>query len=115
MKRGEVYYASLDPVQGSEQGGIRPVIVLSRDAINDSSGTVLGVPCSTMRPGRRIYPSQVVIRAPEGGLTTDSIAMGEQLRVMAKSRFGRQRGTVSTHTLELIERALMIALDLPGQ
>jgi hypothetical protein len=68
MKRGEVYDARLDPVEGSEQRGSRPVVVVSRDAINESSPIVSAAPCTTYREGRRIYPSQVLVKAPEGGL-----------------------------------------------
>jgi mRNA interferase MazF len=113
MRRGDVYDADLDPVQGSEQAGVRPVIVISRDAINASSSIVVVVPCTTYRSGRRIYPSQVLIRAPEGGLDADSVALGEQVRAVTKMRFRRQRGAVSTGVLALVERAIINALDLP--
>jgi hypothetical protein len=63
MKRGEVYDARLDPVEGSEQRGSRPVVVVSRDAINESSPIVSAAPCTTYREGRRIYPSQVLVKA----------------------------------------------------
>ena len=78
MRRGEVYDARLDPTEGSEQAGIRPVIIVSRDAINAASQVVLAVPCTTYRPGRRIYPSQVLIYAPDGGLERDSLALGNR-------------------------------------
>jgi len=77
VKRGEVYESRLDPTEGSEQAGTRPVIIVSRDAINRASTVVLAVPCTTYRPGRRLYPSQVLLRAPNGGLTTDSVALAE--------------------------------------
>ena len=73
MKRGEVYDARLDPFEGSEQRGSRPVVVVSRDAINESSPIVSAAPCTTYREGRRIYPSQVLVKAPEGGLDADSV------------------------------------------
>jgi mRNA interferase MazF len=106
----------LDPTEGSEQAGSRPVIIVSRDAINDASRVVLAVPCTTYRVGRRIYPSQVLVYAPDGGLDVDSVALGEQVRALAKSRLLRQRGAVSPQTLRRIDRALAIALDLslPG-
>ena len=92
MRRGEVYDARLDPTEGSEQAGSRPVVIVSRDAINAASPLVLAVPCTTYRLGRRLYPSQVLLHAPDGGLTADSVALGEQVRALAKSRLGRQRG-----------------------
>jgi mRNA interferase MazF len=61
-----------------------------------------------------VYPSQVLFRAPEGGLDVDSVALGEQVRAIATSRLGRRRGQLSPQALETLERALLIALDLPG-
>ena len=113
MRRGDVYDARLDPTEGSEQAGWRPVVIVSRDAINNASNVVIGVPCTTFRAGRRVYPSQVLIRAGEAGLDHDSVALGEQVRALAKSRLGRQLGTLQPPTLRQMERALAIALDLP--
>jgi mRNA interferase MazF len=110
-----VYDARLDPTEGSEQAGTRPVVIVSRDAINMASPVVIVVPCTTYRPGRRLYPSHVLIHAPDGGLDIDSIALGEQVRALAKSRLGRQRGILSPQALAQLDRALLIALDLPGQ
>jgi mRNA interferase MazF len=101
MKRGEIYDARLEPVEGSEQGGTRPV--------------VLAVPCTTYQTGRRIYPTQVLITALDGGLTNDSIVMADQVRVLSKSRLLRLRGTLSKEAMTLLDKALLIALDLPGQ
>ena len=84
MRRGEVYDARLDPVEGSEQRGSRPVVVVSRDAINDAGPVVSAAPFTTYREGRHIYPSQVLVKAPEGGLDADSVVLGEQVRVLDK-------------------------------
>ena len=110
-----MYDARLDPTEGSEQAGSRPVVIVSRDAINAASPVILAVPCTTYRPGRRIYPSQVLLHAPDGGLTADSVALGDQVRALAKSRLGRRRGQLSAEALTALDRALLIALDLPGQ
>lgn len=112
MRRGEVYNARLDPVEGSEQAGTRPVVIVSRDAINQASSVVLAVPCTTHQPDRRIYPSQVLIQAPEGGLTADSVALGEQVRALARTRLMQRRGALTEVTMARLERALAIALDL---
>jgi mRNA interferase MazF len=112
VRRAEVYQARLDPVEGSEQAGTRPVIIVSRDAINASSTVVLVVPCTTHRVGQRVYPSQILIRAPEGGLEVDSVALAEQVRALAKKRFGRLRGVLNATTMAQLEKALIIALDL---
>ena len=115
MRRGGVYDARLDPVEGSEQAGIRPVIIVSRDAINESSPIVLAVPCTTYRTGRRLYPSQVLLRAPDGGLVVDSVALGEQMRAIDRSRLlsTHPRGTLSLVAMQQLNRALLIALGLP--
>jgi mRNA interferase MazF len=112
MKRGDVYDVRLDPTEGSEQGGIRPVVVVSRDVINDRSSVVLAIPFTTYRSGKRVYPTQVLISAPEGGLDQDSIAMADQVRVLAKSRFLRYRGCLKEPSIAQLNQALMIALDL---
>ena len=115
MIRGEIYDVRLDPVEGSEQAGIRPAVILSRDQLNAALSTVIVVPCSTYRPGRRIFAAQVLLRAPEGGLRTDSVVLAEQVRVLAKHRLSRRRGAVSPQSMARIEQALAIALDMPDQ
>ncbi len=115
MKRGDVYLARLDPTQASEQAGVRPVVIVSRDAINRASPVVIIVPCTSTSEGRRLYPSQLVIEAPDGGLRADSIALGEQVRAIAKVRLIHRWGALAPSTLKKIEKALLIAMDLPGQ
>jgi mRNA interferase MazF len=114
MRRGEIYDARLDPTEGSEQAGTRPVVIVSRDAINAVSPVIIVVPCTTYRAARRLYPSQVLLRAPDGGLDSDSVALGEQVRALTTSRVGRRRGQLSPEALTQLDRALLIALDLPG-
>ncbi|MBW4574601.1 MAG: type II toxin-antitoxin system PemK/MazF family toxin [Aphanothece sp. CMT-3BRIN-NPC111] len=115
MKRGEVYNARLEPIEGSEQGGTRPVIIVSRDAINAYSSVILAVPCTTYQSGKRVYPTQVLIPAQDGGLTNDSIAMADQVRVLSKTRLLGLRGILSNATMTQLNQALLVALDLPGQ
>jgi mRNA interferase MazF len=112
MERGEVYDARLDPVEGSEQGGTRPVVIVSRDAINAYSPVVLAAPCTTYQANRRVYPTQVLVIAPDGGLSNDSILMADQVRVLAKSRLLTLRGKLSSTTLGQLNQSLAIALDL---
>jgi mRNA interferase MazF len=114
VKRGEVYSAQLDPVVGSEQGGFRPVIIVSRDVTNDVLDTVVAVPCTTYRGGR-VFPTQVLLRAHDGGLRNDSKVVCEQVRVLSRRRLGRHLGALSVGALGDVDRALLIALDLPGQ
>ncbi len=115
MNRGDVYLANLNPTLGTEQSGFRPVVIVSRNAINRSSPVVIAVPITTWTEGRRIYPSQVLIQAPEGGLRSDSIALGEQIRAMTRDRLGERWGSLSAIAIRQLDRALSITLDLPGQ
>ena len=112
MNRGDVYDARLDPVEGSEQKGSRPAVIVSRNAINTSSPIVVVVPCTTYRAGRRLYPSHVLLKSPDGGLTADSVALAEQIRVMDKGRLLRCRGTLSAAAMEQLTQALVVTLDL---
>lgn len=112
MKRGEVYDARLDPVEGPEQGGTRPVVIVSRNALLGSGIVASIVPFTTFRPQRKLYPSHVLVRAPEGGLTMDSVALAEQTRVLSKAGLLHFRETLSQETMSQLARALRIALDL---
>jgi mRNA interferase MazF len=115
VNRGEVYLARLDPSEDSEQAGVRPVVIVSRDAINRSSPVVIVVPCTTWSEGRRLYPSQVLLSAAEGGLRADSIALAEQVRAISRVRLAERWGMLAAGSLRKLERALLIAMDLPGQ
>jgi mRNA interferase MazF len=115
LRRGEVFDARLDPTQGSEQAGTRPVVIVSRNAINEASPVVVVVPFTTYREGRRVYPSQVLVEPPDGGLGTKSLALGEQVRAISKSRLSTRRGALSMPVIRRIDEALLVTLDLPGQ
>src|SRR5438552_8593415 len=104
MNRGDVYDARFDPVEGSEEGGIRPAVIVSSDQTNAVLQTVIVVPCSSYRPGRHIFAAQVLLIAPEGGLRADSVVLGEQVRVLAKHRLLRRRGSVSPQSMARIEQ-----------
>lgn len=113
MRRGDIFRATLDPTKGSEQGGVRPVVVVSRDAINQSSPVVIVVPITDRNNKRKIYPSHVILKAGEGGLKIDSVALGEQVRAISKSRLAENLGHLAPHSVTAIGAALKIALDLP--
>ncbi len=112
MKRGEVFDARLNPTEGSEQAGTRPVIIVSRDAINRNSSVVVVVPVTKAANIKRSYPNNVKISKNEGGLTVESVALGGQVRAISKSRLLRKRGTLLNETILKISRALRITLDL---
>lgn len=112
MKRGDIFDARLNPTEGSEQAGTRPVVIVSRDAINKNSPVVVVVPLTRSANVKRTYPNNVMIAKGEGGLTFESVLLGGQIRAIAKSRLLRQHGTLSAATMQQIDRALRITLDL---
>lgn len=112
MKRGDVFDARLSPTEGSEQAGTRPVIIVSRDAINGVSPVVVIIPLTKAANVKRQYPSNVFIEQGNGGLTMDSVALGGQIRAIARTRLLRRKGSLSPPTMREIDRALRITLDL---
>lgn len=113
VRRGDVYLARLSPTQGSEQAGTRPVVVVSRDAINQNSPVAVVVPLSGREHRTRIYPSQVVLPAGEAGLTKDSVALCEQVRAISHARLEKYWGSLTPQSMTRINAALKITLDLP--
>jgi mRNA interferase MazF len=111
-KRGDVYMARLEPREGSERGGERPVIIMSRDSINQNSPVVVIVPVTDRGHKRRLYPSHVVLSAGDGGLTKESVALGEQVRAINTTRFAGYMGHLSSNRMTQIASALKIVLDL---
>ena len=113
MKRGDIYDARLNPTEGSEQAGTRPVVIVSRNAINRYSPVVVIVPLTDAAANvKRSYPSNVVLSQPEGGLTLDSVALTGQVRAIAKIRLLQQRGSLSPESMQKVGTALRITLDL---
>ena len=112
MMRGDVYDARLNPTEGSEQAGVRPVVIVSRNAINQYSPVIVVVPFTDAANLKRTYPSDVLVRQPEGGLTLDSVALTGQVRAIAKTRLLRWRGALSSQTLALVAEALRVTMDL---
>ena len=116
IRRGDVFLAKLgseeEPAAGSEQKGARPVIVVSRDAINASSPVVIVVPVTDRANKKKIYPSQVVLKAGDGGLKKDSVALGEQVRAISTAKLVEQWGHLAPPTMVAIGAALKAALDL---
>jgi mRNA interferase MazF len=112
MNRGDVYWAVLNPTQGSEQSGTRPVIIVSRDAINRFSSVVVVVPLTDSENKPNLYPSQVLLSKGEGGLDKESVALGEQIRAIAKTRLRNQIGHLSSQRMAEVAAALKVALDL---
>jgi mRNA interferase MazF len=111
-RRGDIYLARLDPFEGSEQAGQRPVVVMSRDSINEHSSVIVAVPVTDKANKKTIYPSHTVLREGEGGLTKDSVALGEQVRAISSTRLLRYMGRLPASSVSAIADALKIVLDL---
>ena len=111
MKRGDIYRADLDPVIGSEQGGVRPVLIIQNDTGNLHSPTVI-VAAITGRRKKPHMPVHVPISAIESGLAMDSVVLTEQVRTLEKSRLGRHIGTLDPASMQRIDRALQISMDI---
>ena len=109
MKRGEIYRADLDPVVGSEQGGVRPVVILQNDIGNKHSTTVI-VAAVTTRAKKPRLPVHVTITAQESGLKYDSVVLLEQLRTLEKSRLSKYLGCLGQDAMRRIDRALALSL-----
>ena len=110
--RGDVFSARLDPTEGSEQAGTRPVIVVSRDSINANSPVIVAVPVTDAANVKRVYPSHVYLAKNSGGLKMDSIAKTEQIRAIQTSRFVSYLGRLDTTRLKMLDDAIKITLAL---
>ena len=109
MKRGDIYFANLDPVIGSEQGGVRPVLIIQNDLGNRVSSTVIILPL-TSRMGKAPLRTHVPITPPQGGVRRPSIILCEQVRTLEKSRLRQFLGTLGGDKMALVERALALAV-----
>jgi mRNA interferase MazF len=105
--------ANLSPTEGSEQDGTRPILIISRDAINTNSPIVVVAPFTKATNKARLYPSHVQFKAGDGGLLMDSIALCEQIRAISKTRMRQNLGRLTRAQMASVEAALKITLDLP--
>ena len=111
MTRGDVYLADLNPVKGSEQEAIRPVVVFQNDALNRFTRTVVVIPFTT-RLKRAMLPSCHLVKAGDGGLREDSVALCHQIRVLDGSRLTTRLGTLSAATMDEINRKVVFTLGI---
>ncbi len=111
MSRGEVWRADLAPTRGTEQSGVRPVLIVQTDRANPHSPHTIVVPFTT-RIRQKLLPSHVLIPAGEGGLAQDSVALSEQIRVMDHTRLIARLGTLSGQRMQEIGDALKAILEL---
>ena len=109
IKRGELYYANLSPVVGSEQGGLRPVLVVQNDIGNKFSPTVI-VAAVTSKISKAKIPTHIELDATTYGLEKDSVILLEQIRTLDKSRLQHKIGQIDPLTMHKIEKAMLISL-----
>lgn len=113
IKRGELYFADLNPVVGSEQGGIRPVIIVQNDVGNHYSPTVIIAPITSKR--KRNLPTHVGIEMEIFGLRPLSYIMLEQIRTIDHVRLKNYIGFADEGTMRKVDKALMISLELENK
>lgn len=111
VKRGEIFYADLSPVIGSEQGGIRPVIIIQNDIGNRYSPTVI-VAAITSQINKAKLPIHVEISSEEYGLNRDSVVLLEQIRTLDKRRLKEKIGHMTEADMKKVNKALSISLNL---
>ena len=111
IKRGELYYADLSPVVGSEQGGVRPVLVVQNDVGNKYSPTVIAA-AITSKLNKARLPTHIEISADDYGLSKDSVILLEQIRTLDKRRLKERIGELSPILMSKVEKALLISLGV---
>ena len=114
MNRGDIYWANLAPRSGSEQSGRRPVIIMSHDAFNQTSGwrSIIVVPVSTSVGQKRRGPTVVTLPAGITGLPADSIALCHQITTLDRAKLTDKIGAVPEELLTQVEQALLSAVDI---
>jgi len=110
-RRGEIYLVRFDPAEGAEIKKTRPALILQNDIGNRYSPTTIVAAISSQFT-EFLYPVEVLIRAPEGGLATDSTVRLDQIRTLDKQRLLRRLGRLSAATLQAVDQALLISLGL---
>lgn len=111
VKRGDIYYADLSPVIGSEQGGVRPVIIIQNDIGNKYSPTVI-VSAITSQINKAKLPTHVEISSEDYGLNKDSVVLLEQIRTLDKKRLKEKIGHMSDEDMKKVDDALVISIGL---
>ena len=114
MRRGDVYYADLRPVVGSEQGGIRPVLIVQNDVGNKHSPTII---CAaiTSKMNKAKLPTHIELAAQNYGLTRDSVVLLEQIRTLDKRRLREKMGRVDKELMDRVDAAIAVSFGLHSE
>ena len=111
IRRGDIYYADLSPVVGSEQGGVRPVLIIQNDVGNRFSPTVIAA-AITSRDSKAKLPTHIRLYADNSGLSKDSVVLLEQIRTIDKRRLKEKMGTLNSYDMYKVDEALSISFGL---
>ena len=111
VKRGDVYYADLSPVIGSEQGGVRPVLVLQNNVGNKYSPTII-ISAITSQVNKSKLPTHIEINALDFGLSKDSVVLLEQIRTIDKKRLREKIGHLDEELMNQVNEALQISFGM---
>ena len=112
VRRGDIYYADLSPVVGSEQGGMRPVLIIQNDTGNRHSPTVIAA-AITSQTGKANLPTHISLAARSCGLTRDSVILHEQVRTLDKSRLRERMGRLDEPAMHQVDNAIAVSFGLP--
>lgn len=116
VKRGDIYYADLSPVVGSEQGGIRPVLIVQNDVGNKYSPTVIAAAITSQKDKSKLpMPTHIALHSQDCGLSKDSVVLLEQVRTIDKKRLKEKMGKLDTASMSQIDQALSISFGLHGE
>ena len=111
VKRGDIYYADLSPVIGSEQGGIRPVLIIQNDIGNKYSPTVIAAAITSQKDKARL-PTHIQLDGLGCGLAKDSVVLLEQVRTIDKKRLKEKMGTLDVGSMDRVNKALTVSFGL---
>ncbi len=111
VHRGDIYYADLSPVVGSEQGGVRPVLIVQNDVGNRFSPTVIAA-AITSQTDKAKMPTHIQVRSEGSGLAKDSIVLLEQVRTLDKRRLREHMGRLDEDSMRRVNNAIQISLGL---
>ena len=114
VRRGEIYYADLSPVVGSEQGGLRPVLIVQNDVGNRHSPTVIAAAITSQHEKARL-PTHIEVGGGSCGLARDSIVLLEQIRTLDKKRLRERMGELDNNSMNAVNSALSISFGLNAQ
>ncbi len=112
IKRGDLFYADLSPVVGSEQGGMRPVLIIQNDIGNKYSPTIIAA-AITSQINKAKLPTHIELKAGDYGLPKDSVILLEQIRTLDKKRLKEKIGTLKSDTMKRADKAILISLGFP--